>query len=131
MNVGTHHSATDAGIKVSGAPQQRGAQSLGRAGRSMIENQNSAHAKPPAASGTVAKINNGNVEESAQEKKENQIVLDAALLDNLSNADLKRSYIMLGKEFKNKVNTVNALQRNFAVVSKLCQTEQEEKEKVL
>ena len=38
---------------------------------------------------------------------------------------------MLGREYKNKVNTVMALQRNFAVVSKLCQSEQAEKEKVM
>jgi len=69
MNQGTYHSTTDTGIKVSGAPQQRGAQSLGRAGRAMIENQNPAHTKPPVASG--AKANNGNVDESAQQTKEN------------------------------------------------------------
>ena len=41
--------------------------------------------------------------------------------------EMKRQYIVLGKEFKNKVITVQALQRNFQVLSKLCQSEQEEK----
>ena len=36
-----------------------------------------------------------------------------AQLDMFSVVDLKRQYIVLGKEFKNKVNTVQALQRNF------------------
>lgn len=38
---------------------------------------------------------------------------------------------MLGRDYKNKVKTVMALQNNFTVVSKLCQSEQREKEKVL
>lgn len=44
---------------------------------------------------------------------------------------MKMQYIVLGKEFKNKSNTVSALQRNFQVLSKLCQSEQEEKQKIL
>ena len=51
--------------------------------------------------------------QAAQAAKENSVVLDDRVLDNFSAVDLKRSYITLGREYKNKVNTVMALQRNF------------------
>ena len=66
-----------------------------------------------------------------QAAKENNIVIPDAQLEHLSFQDMKRQYIILGKEFKNKVITVQALQRNFQVLSKLCQSEQEEKQKFL
>ena len=38
--------------------------------------------------------------------KENNVVLSERDIEMLSIHDLKRSYVMLGKEFKNKANTV-------------------------
>lgn len=63
--------------------------------------------------------------------KENTIVLEPAALEHISIFELKNEYILLGKEFKQKSQTVQALQRNFTVLSKLCAAEQEEKQKYL
>jgi len=131
MSKGTYHSNADSGIKAPSNFPQRGAasQGLGRTGRAIVENQSLVLAAKPPLTGAASMA--PATDSAEQQTKENQVVLEPGVLDNLSLADLKRSYITLGREFKQKANTVLALQRNFQVVSKLCQAEQDEKEKVL
>ena len=132
-NAATYHTTSDNGIKMPTAViAQRHPQSLGRTGQAIIESKSVTNSSKLPSSATAAASAYSKSDSIASESaKENSIVIEEQLLDNLSFNDLKRSYIILGKEFKNKTNTVMALQRNFAVVSKLCQSEQAEKEKVI
>ena len=52
-------------------------------------------------------------------KKDYEPVTDQ-MLEGMSQFDLKRNYQDCRKEYLNKKMTVNALQRNFEVLSKLC-----------
>ena len=74
--------------------------------------ESSAAAKPPVKPAPIAAgaaDPHSDAAQAAKVAKENQIVLDDNVLDNLSVVDLKRSYILLGREYKSKVNTVMAL----------------------
>ena len=98
---------------------------LGQTGRSIVENSPNTNisGKPPMGGPTnnAAAANQPDTQLAAQ--KENMLVLAEAQVDVLSINDLRKQYNVLGKEFKNKVNTVQALQRNFQVLSKLCASE--------
>ena len=106
---------------------------LGQTGRSIMENSpaTALSSKPPIGGPSVnaAAANQPDTQLAAQ--KENMLVLAENEVNVLSINDLRKQYNVLGKEFKNKVNTVQALQRNFQVLSKLCASEQEEKQKLL
>jgi hypothetical protein len=52
-------------------------------------------------------------------------------LDFLSHGELRESYKHLRKEFLNKNATVQAIQRNFETLSKLCLSEQENKQQLI
>ena len=65
--------------------------------------------KPPMGGPSVnaAAANQPDTQLAAQ--KENMLVLAEAEVNVLSINDLRKQYNVLGKEFKNKVNTVQAL----------------------
>lgn len=82
--------------------------SLAEAGRQAIE-----PSKPPTAS--RAEI----------------VIFDEKTIVMKSQFELKEGYLHLRKEYHHQKHTVSALQRNFETLSKLCQAEQEEKQKLI
>ena len=111
----TYHNVADDGIKLPGLMPSR--QSLGRIGQNVFESVN----KPPIQTFATAPQVMKKAEGPPADTNENQVtILDDRNLDDLSIYELKRHYMMLGRECKNKIKTVMALQNNFSVVSKLC-----------